>query len=404
MSRGTDATGIGGWGTGQLMYHKAALPAQHYRFPVEVPGATGIGHTRAATTGRPENNNNNHPICAGHIVGAHNGMLWAHEWSADRFGLKLEHEVDSELLFRVLEHTTDHDARVEMFEKIEGDATIVWLDSHHPDTLYAAAMGGRPAHYIRTKDGRFVVASTVQACLWALDPESLPSEKDAAGKSFYVVDVQGEIPDGEMWTIQGGEITSKVTFAKLDQGYGWSKLDHNRANGSGKAGLSKYGDYAGWWESATGRVTELKPPSGKRSKNRRQASPTHLYDFEDYAGVMDCYEAAMEFLDRGMGTTWHDVRNSTLPLEASDDFDLFAYEKDDADNKVYMVNIGASGIGAGWKPVTRSVVEQALEWAFDDVMRENTHLEAVEQKDAYEEALVLLGGSSDVNNETEGER
>lgn len=403
MSRGTDATGIGGWGTGKLMYHKAALPAQYYRFPAEVPGSTGIGHTRAATTGKPENNNNNHPICAGHIVGAHNGMLWAHEWSADRFGIKLEHEVDSELLFRILEHTADHDARVEMFEKVEGDATIVWLDSHHPDTLYAAAMGGRPAHYVRTKDGRFVVASTVSACLWALDPESLPSEKDAAGKDFYVVDAQGEIPDGEMWTIQGGEIISKVTFAKLDQGYGWSKLDHSRANGSGQAGLSKYGNYAGWWESATGgKVTELKPPTGKR-KNRRQASPTHLYDIEDYAGVMDCYEAAMEFLDRGMGTTWHDIRNSTLPLEASDDFDLFAYEKDDADNKVYMVNIGASGVGCGWKPVTRSVVEQALEWAFEDVMRETTHHEVAEQKDAYDQALILLGGGNDTNDNENGE-
>lgn len=400
MSRGTDATGIAGWGTGRLMYHKAALSAQFYNFPKEVPGSTGIGHTRMATTGKPENNNNNHPINAGNIVGAHNGMLWAHQWSADRFGLTLEHEVDSELLFRVLEHTDDTALRVEMFEKIEGDATIVWLDTNHPDTLFAAAMGGRPAHYVRTKDGRFVVASTTQACLWALDPESLEMESDGTGKQQFVVDCSGEIPDGEMWTISGGEVISKMTFAKLDQGYNYSKLDHSRASGPGKGGsLAKYGDYSAWWENATGgKVTELKPPTGKRSKSRRQASPTHLYDWDDYAGVMDCYEAAMEFLDRGMGTTWHDIRNSTLPLEASDDFDLFAYEMDDANNKVYLVNIGASGVG-GWKPVTRSIVEQALEWAFDDVMRETTHEQVSEQADAYEQALVLLGGGEATDNE-----
>ena len=401
MSRGTDATGIAGWGTGKLMYHKAALPAKFYRFPSEIIGSTGIGHTRMATTGRPENNNNNHPICAGHIVGAHNGMLWAHEWSADRFGLTLEHQVDSELLFRVLEHTSDHDRRVEMFEKIEGDATIVWLDSSQPDTLFAAAMGGRPAHYVRTKDGRFVVASTTATCLRALNPDTLPTETTEGGKEWYSVDCQGEIPEGELWTIVGGEIVSKATFAKLDQGYNWSKLDHSRANGpSSTSDLVRYGE---WWDKA-GKVTELKPPTGKRGKysRRPQTAPTALYEWEDYAGVMDCYEAAMEFLDRGMGTTWHDVRNSTLPLEASDDFDLFAYEMDDANNKVYLVNVGSTGVG-GWKPVTRSVVEQALEWAFDDVMRETAHEEVAEQSDAYEQALVLLNGSNEALNSENGE-
>ncbi len=340
MSRGTDATGIAGWGKGSLWYSKKDVPAHHFGFDAKIPGRTGIGHTRAATTGSERVNYNNHPIHCGNIVGAHNGMLWGHRSTANRLGLDLKYEVDSELLFRVLEHTDDHKLRIEMMERIEGDATILWLDTQAPDVLYAAAMGGRPAVYLRTTDGRFAVGSCESAVM-----ESLGMNP----KNTYTVDDCGSIPEGEMWTIIDGEIVDKSPFASVTwMSYG--KVDTSRANGPGKS------------SGVIG--SPQKPPTGKRG-SRRMAAPTALYDLDQYAEVEDVMMAVYDFIDTfnldGPWQAWHVIRNTVLPKEASDLSDSFCYEIDDAQNKVYLANTPD-----GWKPVTRRTVESAIEFAFDE--------------------------------------
>jgi len=69
-----------------------------------------IGHTRWRTRGCERNNRNNHPILASNrrgespstVVGSHNGTIYNAEWLATRFRMRLQTEVDSEVLVRTM--------------------------------------------------------------------------------------------------------------------------------------------------------------------------------------------------------------------------------------------------------------------------------------------------------------
>jgi glucosamine 6-phosphate synthetase-like amidotransferase/phosphosugar isomerase protein len=61
-----------------------------------------MGHTRWRTRGCERNNRNNHPIRAMDVIGSHNGTIYNTEWLAIRFHMRLQTEVDSEVLMRTL--------------------------------------------------------------------------------------------------------------------------------------------------------------------------------------------------------------------------------------------------------------------------------------------------------------
>jgi hypothetical protein len=162
---------------GQIMLHKLPLKAtafdhQGHIDPVQRGTNTMLIHTRAATTGDPSDNDNNHPIVvsprdqAPGLVGIHNGMLWndtqlwrTHRDLADeRVG-----EVDSQLIFQIMSRQGR-----EALSQIEGDASIAWLDMARPDELNVARMGGRPLFGVTTEGGSFFFASTAEALTEAL--------------------------------------------------------------------------------------------------------------------------------------------------------------------------------------------------------------------------------------------
>lgn len=62
-----------------------------------------VGHTRMPTKGSRWNNANNHPLLAGHVIGIHNGTIGNDEQLFTRFGLPRSGEVDSEIIFRLLD-------------------------------------------------------------------------------------------------------------------------------------------------------------------------------------------------------------------------------------------------------------------------------------------------------------
>ena len=65
-----------------------------------------IGHTRAETKGTYLDRNNNHPIIAKQVVGVHNGVIGNDEHLWNLYGKKLTRagKVDSEIIFRLIEH------------------------------------------------------------------------------------------------------------------------------------------------------------------------------------------------------------------------------------------------------------------------------------------------------------
>ena len=322
QTRGMDATGIAGFGKGELWFSKQDVNAAKFNFDASIIGATAIGHTRAATQGSPSDAGNNHPINCGHIVGAHNGMLWGEREFARRNGLKLAYEVDSEAIFRAIQAARDLGDAAAMLDELEGDATIVWLDSSSPDTLYAAALGGRPAVWGRNRQGDFAVASTLDAVQRALDTKKLVSS--------------GDIPEGDLWIVEAGEIVEKMDFATI--GWTWTaskKVDRSRANGPGTAANTtaltcqdqdKYGHWLMW------------------------ADPSELVEVA--ADLMERY-------DETPNRIWSTVRNHALPVDCSTAQDAIAYETDRSLNRRYVVHTGFD-----WIPFTRRAIEEAAEMAF----------------------------------------
>lgn len=66
-----------------------------------------MGHTRWQTVGDASNNENNHPIRAGDVIGTHNGTIFNADELFDLLGLPRLAEVDSELIFRIADATLD---------------------------------------------------------------------------------------------------------------------------------------------------------------------------------------------------------------------------------------------------------------------------------------------------------
>lgn len=61
-----------------------------------------LGHTRAATTGTPSNNRNNHPHICGRVIGIHNGMIRNWRELIKEFELPMQGKCDSEVIFALI--------------------------------------------------------------------------------------------------------------------------------------------------------------------------------------------------------------------------------------------------------------------------------------------------------------
>jgi glucosamine 6-phosphate synthetase-like amidotransferase/phosphosugar isomerase protein len=112
-ARGRAATGLALLCTdGRAMLFKRPLPPsqfvglKEYRVLLNTIGSQTtliLGHTRMPTKGSPANNYNNHPLKAGPVFGVHNGHIENDDELFCRFSLPRQGEVDSEIIFRLLE-------------------------------------------------------------------------------------------------------------------------------------------------------------------------------------------------------------------------------------------------------------------------------------------------------------
>lgn len=143
QAQGTDATGVFSgfkvntrWDEGKILYTKGAMPASkfvktipYYKVAEESLRKDGclyaIGHTRQATCGSPRDNKNNHPFYCGKILGVHNGIIGNHAQVAEDYGLDMESECDSEVIFQLFDQlrTANHpmsDSFGCLFASLEG--------------------------------------------------------------------------------------------------------------------------------------------------------------------------------------------------------------------------------------------------------------------------------------------
>lgn len=229
--RGQDATGIA-WcdEAGDRWFRKNNKRASKFidgEWHLTDDAKVAIMHTRAATQGAPEFNENNHPIVTNHLVGVHNGIIANDREVTKRFDLPRGAEVDSEVIFRVLEKfDVNKVGRV-----LEGDAACAWMDTREDDhLLHVAAFGGRPVWIATTVGGSFIFASTLNAVCAAADL------CDAEIKDCY------DLKDGTKLTVLQGEILVEEQVEEIDSPWynrTYQSMKH-LANGPSKTGVIGY--------------------------------------------------------------------------------------------------------------------------------------------------------------------
>ncbi len=120
----------------------------------ELPGigektiGLGIGHTRWATHGEP-NQPNAHPHLSadGKFAIVHNGIIENYRGLKDKLvekGYAFASETDSEVIAHLIQECYEGDLRgavAAAIDQLEGAYGIVVISSHHPDTLVAARNG-----------------------------------------------------------------------------------------------------------------------------------------------------------------------------------------------------------------------------------------------------------------------
>jgi len=127
---------------GKLRNLTKALVAE----PLE--GATGIGHTRWATHGRPSMDNA-HPHKSGAVTVVHNGIIENHSDLRDQLsaaGREIKSETDTELVAHLVDaalaETPDPIAALrQALDKIDGAYALAILMDPHPERIYFAKLG-----------------------------------------------------------------------------------------------------------------------------------------------------------------------------------------------------------------------------------------------------------------------
>jgi len=138
-------------------------------------GPLGIGHTRWATHGRPNDANAHpHPDCTGVITVVHNGIIENFtelrselEHEGHTFRSETDTEVISHLIERYYFGEADHDleqATRLALQRVTGAYAIAVVSSEQPDVLIGARLGGGPL-IVGVGDGEQFLASDIPAIL-----------------------------------------------------------------------------------------------------------------------------------------------------------------------------------------------------------------------------------------------
>jgi hypothetical protein len=190
-----------------------------------------FGHTRHATTGAITVANQ-HPFRVGHILLAHNGMIWNHEELNTKYERKCT--VDSQ-------HFAHHIASNLTLSDIEAYGALEWVDDKRPHTVHLARLrdGVLTVALIRNRKGKQV------GCAWSSDKDHLKRALDASRLTweFYEPLVEGavyEVTGGVLYTTKRPALV--VATPVVDP----RKVRRAMRATSGYAG-NYLDDSDGWW-------------------------------------------------------------------------------------------------------------------------------------------------------------
>ena len=152
--RGYDSAGIALQQNGQLTVYKKRGKVADLEDSIgtrNITGNTGIGHTRWATHGEP-NDRNAHPhlSASGKMAMIHNGIIENYtqlQQELTRKGYQLKSDTDTEVLLNFIEDIKTHNncsleeaIRIAL-KRVTGAYVILVIDDENPDTIIAARKG-----------------------------------------------------------------------------------------------------------------------------------------------------------------------------------------------------------------------------------------------------------------------
>jgi glucosamine--fructose-6-phosphate aminotransferase (isomerizing) len=138
----------------------------------ELKGNFGMGHTRWATHGKPnENNAHPHRDCSGKIIVIHNGIVENFlplKQRLQKDGHEFKTETDTEVVAHLIEETMKDgtsftDAVKKSLKQLDGHYALVMINADEPGTIIAAKQG--PPLVIGLGEGENIVASDVAPLL-----------------------------------------------------------------------------------------------------------------------------------------------------------------------------------------------------------------------------------------------
>ena len=162
-------------------------------------------HTRYATHGSITDNANNHPVLSPDrsVALVHNGVIYNHTTVRGEIPFRLP-EVDSSVIPALLQ-TFERDTN--SFDKLDGDASVAWLDDNDRLTLKVARISYSPLVIAMLADGSFVFASTENMLLKALATAKLDA--------IYTE----TISERTLLTIEDGALVNVETLPETDPKY-----------------------------------------------------------------------------------------------------------------------------------------------------------------------------------------
>ncbi|MGZ4778919.1 MAG: glutamine--fructose-6-phosphate transaminase (isomerizing), partial [Thermoanaerobaculia bacterium] len=137
-----------------------------------LPGTFGMGHTRWATHGKPnENNAHPHRDCTGQIVVIHNGIIenfLSLKQRLQKEGHEFRTETDTEVVAHLIEENMKNgtkfiEAVKKTLKELEGHYALVMIDGNEPGTIVAAKQG--PPLVIGLGENENIIASDVAPLL-----------------------------------------------------------------------------------------------------------------------------------------------------------------------------------------------------------------------------------------------
>jgi glutamine---fructose-6-phosphate transaminase (isomerizing) len=223
--RGYDSAGIAVISDqGALEVRKAAGNLQNLRTAVAVAepaGYAGIGHTRWATHGRP-NDTNAHPHsdCSGNVTVVHNGIIENYAELREELlakGHEFQSETDTEVLSHLIEDaiTRSHvtslaEAVRQALRQVTGSYSIAVISRDFPDRLVGARLTG--PLIVGLGDGENFLASDIPAILRHTREITILEEGEiveVTRTSFTITDIDGNIvkhaPHHVEWDIAAAE-------------------------------------------------------------------------------------------------------------------------------------------------------------------------------------------------------